>query len=338
MAKYKVKVKGLELIVRAKLSSKEKVNARQLCFFSGKNLGGLLKAELIKNNLIEYRGPVGVSLHERLKKPISKYEFWFIMEQIVDTVQRINAESLIISNIEFDIKNVYINEITKGLQFLYLPLENKQKEANILLFLEQIIYASQPMQEADTNYISRFSCFIKSLKKFDPDQVERYIQKEDRSVVNIIKGYNVSQSGYVKDMNHGIDGEEDEATDILDEAATGLLSEEAEEATGLLVEDQQPNHFASLYRCLTDEMIIINKPVFRIGKEKSYSDYFVANNDKVSRSHADIITRGEKYFIEDLNSKNKTFVNGCVIPAQQEVEIHYGDKIRIANEDFEFQS
>lgn len=30
----------------------------------------------------------------------------------------------------------------------------------------------------------------------------------------------------------------------------------------------------------------------------------MANNDKVSRSHADIITRNGKYFIIDLNSKN----------------------------------
>ena len=52
-----------------------------------------------------------------------------------------------------------------------------------------------------------------------------------------------------------------------------------------------------MYRLLTNETFMINKPVFRIGKEKSYSDYFVANNNMVSRSHADIISRGGRYFI-----------------------------------------
>lgn len=92
-----------------------------------------------------------------------------------------------------------------------------------------------------------------------------------------------------------------------------------------------------MYRLLTNETFLINKPVFRIGKEKSYSDYFVANNNMVSRSHADIIARGGRYFIVDLNSKNRTFVNETPIPAQQETEIHDGDAIRLANEEFEFR-
>lgn len=58
----------------------------------------------------------------------------------------------------------------------------------------------------------------------------------------------------------------------------------------------------------------------------------------VSRSHADIISRSGRYFIMDLNSKNRTFVNGMPIPAQQEVEIHNGDAIRLANEEFEFRT
>lgn len=111
-----------------------------------------------------------------------------------------------------------------------------------------------------------------------------------------------------------------------------------DEATGLLMEEQQTVHYASLYRLLTNEVISINKPVFRIGKERSYSDYFVANNDKVSRSHADIITRRGRYFIVDLNSKNGTYINDVPVPVQQEVEIHFGDRIRLANDEFEFRS
>ena len=118
---------------------------------------------------------------------------------------------------------------------------------------------------------------------------------------------------------------------------TGLLNNYDEEATCLLNTQCEQIHYASMYRLLTNETFLINKPVFRIGKEKSYSDYFVANNNMVSRSHADIISRGERYFIVDLNSKNKTFVNGTPILAQQETEIHDGDAIRLANEEFEFR-
>lgn len=92
-----------------------------------------------------------------------------------------------------------------------------------------------------------------------------------------------------------------------------------------------------LIRAKNNENIPVNKPVFRIGKEKSYVDYFVADNTAISRSHANIITREDKYFVLDTNSTNHTFVNGQMISSSTEVEITHGTKLRFANEDFEFQ-
>lgn len=340
MAKFKANIKECQLTVRAKLSFKEKINERQLDFFAGKYVRGLLKAKPPKRKRVDYYGPIGISLYERLKKPISKYEFLFVMEQVVDIVQRVNANSLIISNIVFDIHNVFINEITKELQFIYLPLENMQRDANIIGFMEQIIYASKPIQEADTEYVSRFVYSIKALSRFDADKIEKIIFDEDRSIVNTIKRHNVGQSGFMTDKRvdyyaHYDGGDGGEATGLLDEEATGLLNEEA---TGLLNEAMEQVHFASLFRNSTNETILINKPVFRIGKERRYSDYLVTNNDMVSRSHANIITRSDRYYIVDLDSKNRSYVNGNAIPAQQEIEIHNGDNIRLANEEFEFRT
>ena len=92
-----------------------------------------------------------------------------------------------------------------------------------------------------------------------------------------------------------------------------------------------------LLRNKNNEIINLTKPVFRIGKEKSYVDYFVRDNTAVSRSHANIITRGNKYYIVDTNSTNHTFVNEKMIPSNAETEIHHGDKIRLGNENFEFK-
>ena len=124
------------------------------------------------------------------------------------------------------------------------------------------------------------------------------------------------------------------------------MDDDDDEATGLLTEngDEMPAHritvtnvhFPTLYRVLTDEKISVNKPVFRLGKEKSYVDYFVTNNIAVSRSHADIITRGSKYYVRDLNSKNHTYINEQMIPIQIEVEIHDGDRLKLGNEEFVF--
>ena len=91
-----------------------------------------------------------------------------------------------------------------------------------------------------------------------------------------------------------------------------------------------------LLRLKNNEKITLDKPVFRIGKEKSYVDYFIGDNTAVSRSHANIITRDDGYSIMDTNSTNHTYVNGSMIQSNVEIELSDGAKIRLGNEDFEF--
>jgi len=92
-----------------------------------------------------------------------------------------------------------------------------------------------------------------------------------------------------------------------------------------------------IIRSKNNEKISLNKPVFRIGKERSYVDYFIGDNTAISRSHANFITREREYFVVDTNSTNHTFVNGEMIQSNVEVNISHGDTIRLANEDFEFR-
>ena len=99
-------------------------------------------------------------------------------------------------------------------------------------------------------------------------------------------------------------------------------------------EQQQRPH---LVRVKNNERIMVDKPVFRIGKERSYVDYFVGDNPAVSRSHANIISRDGTYFIMDTNSTNHTYVNGGMIQSNAEVKLFHGTKIRLANEEFEFR-
>lgn len=91
-----------------------------------------------------------------------------------------------------------------------------------------------------------------------------------------------------------------------------------------------------LLRIKNNERIELNKPVFRIGKERSYVDYFVSDNTAVSRSHANIINKDNEFYIVDTNSTNHTYVNGSMIQSNVETKIEHGTKIRLANEDFEF--
>lgn len=130
------------------------------------------------------------------------------------------------------------------------------------------------------------------------------------------------------------EGNDDVGTDVLDYCDEGTTVLGGDEGTTVL-KDNTPI-FPYLIRLNTFEKVFVNKPVFRIGKEKSYVDYFVMSNNAVSRIHADIVTRNNHYYIKDNNSTNHTFVNGTMIPVNQETEIYDGDALMLANEPFEF--
>lgn len=94
---------------------------------------------------------------------------------------------------------------------------------------------------------------------------------------------------------------------------------------------------AYLERTKTMEKVYINKNMFRIGKDRSHSDYTVSDNPAVSRSHATIAIKGGEYFIIDNKTTNHTYVNEKVIPSNIEMPIVHGDKIRLADEEFTFK-
>lgn len=361
--KFKVKTKDCHLVVRAKTTFGENIDEKELDRFSRVYLRGFLKPKLIKKNQIEYTGPIGTTLYERLKKPLSKRDFLFIMEQVVVAVQKLHANNMPINHLVMNIQNVYINEVTKEVQFIYMPMAVTKENVNLMEFIETIAYSVNPADEKDNEFVSRFIYFFKGLKPFNINKIETHIASEDRSVVNTIKKQNAGQSGFMTnkqqhyyehydnkseedDEQTGLLSDDDESTGILvnEDEATGLLCndeqtgllEDDDEATGLLTENKANVRFPTLYRVLTNETILINKPVYRIGKEKSYVDYFVTNNIAVSRSHADIITRGNRCFVKDLNSKNHTYINDKELPIMFEVEIHDGDKLILGNEEFVF--
>lgn len=117
---------------------------------------------------------------------------------------------------------------------------------------------------------------------------------------------------------------------------TTVLGETTEGTTVLGADMLEEPSFPYLIREKTGEKIHIDKPSFRIGKERQYCDYFIFDNSSISRSHADIITKNGRYFVMDHNSTNKTYVDGRVIPIHQEIEIFSGTKLKLANEEFTF--
>ena len=105
MIKFKVKTKDAQLRVRAKLSFDENIGFAELDAFSRKLIKGFLRSRQIKKRVIEFTGPIGISIYSRLQRPISKHDFFLIMEQVVDSVQKLNKNSFSINNNQMNISN-----------------------------------------------------------------------------------------------------------------------------------------------------------------------------------------------------------------------------------------
>ncbi|MEQ8187800.1 MAG: FHA domain-containing serine/threonine-protein kinase [Candidatus Eremiobacterota bacterium] len=77
----------------------------------------------------------------------------------------------------------------------------------------------------------------------------------------------------------------------------------------------------------------LDKTVTRIGRAPG-NDLYLDYDPQVSSRHAVITLEDKRYFIEDLGSTNKTYVNGIKIDAM--AELNSGDEIKIGNMIFNF--
>lgn len=57
----------------------------------------------------------------------------------------------------------------------------------------------------------------------------------------------------------------------------------------------------------------------------------------VSRQHARLACRGDRYYLEDLKAFNRTRVNGMPLIPHQEAEVHNGDVLRLGNVELKFE-
>ena len=91
-----------------------------------------------------------------------------------------------------------------------------------------------------------------------------------------------------------------------------------------------------LLRIKNGERIPITGNIFRLGKEEKFVDYVIHDNEAISRSHANIISRNGQYFLQDNNSTNHSFLNGQQCISNVELPLQDKASIRLGNEEFQF--
>lgn len=339
MSKLKVSIKKSTVTAMMKAGRKERINETELSQLARIKPCGIMHVTKTKKDSVIYTCPANINLTDRLKKAISKYDFFFMIEQIVIMVEDVYNNGLNVNSVRFNMDDVYINEMTKEMYFIYFPIVGGKESADIVGFIENIIYTMTPVINEDTNYISRFMYYVRSFHGFNGNAIEKYISREERAVVNVLKNKAVTMQ---QTMQQQIMQQQTMQQQIMQQVMQGSM-----DGTTVLSDDgisvqqiqqMQPvnYHFASLTRQVTGEKIELGKPSFVLGKNPEKSDYAVADNTNISRVHAVITMRNGRYYVMDQNSTNGTFINGRIIKAGQETEILPGDCLMLANEEFIF--
>ena len=195
--KISEKTADCALVVKVKTSGSEVVDVRELDRFSRMFFRCFLKPQLLKENLIEYTGPEGITLEQRMRKEITQRDFLFILEHIVVAVEKLKANNFPLYNLRMELDQIYINEKTKELQFLYAPIMGPTENSNIVDLLKAVCASARSSSESDRACVTRFLYFFRNLKMLDLGQVEAFVQREDPTVVNTVKKNNAGQSGFM---------------------------------------------------------------------------------------------------------------------------------------------
>lgn len=118
----------------------------------------------------------------------------------------------------------------------------------------------------------------------------------------------------------------------------GQISDFESEDTVVLDDNSAAGAYLEYFENGLSTKIKLTKENFMIGKLRGQCD-FVLNNNKISKMHAEFITRGTDYFVKDYNSTNGTYINGNNqrIPSNAEYQIFNGDRITLANVDMTFR-
>lgn len=376
MNKIKIKSKlGLSQLILKSLKGQQ-LNENEVYAINSNKVDGLLHLDVVQKGTsfkLIYNITGFITLQEYLKNPLNKERFARLLQNILSNLKSMERAYFNQQYLLMDFNRVMVNPATQHIYFVYVPIQFFESGTTLREFLLNIIQHSSFAPGEDTNYVKDYIKILNRGVNFSVFDLEEYINtlfgqkmysqqttecpqcysqlkkgtnycsvcgaKVTGNTGNTGKGvYNPLSEHEEKEVVEQIEHTEERRKDNTQGLSDGTTVLSADPGGTIVLGSEQldTQNYPYLIREKTGEKISVDKPSFRIGKEKKYSDYFVSDNNAVSRSHADIITRQKRYFIIDLNSTNKTYLDGRAIPIEKEVEIFSDTKLRLANEDFVF--
>lgn len=332
----------------------------------------ILFTQMDDKKYLKYNISAKVSAREFLTGTVNRKRLLGVFYSIADALTTIDEYMIDVKSILLNLDYIYVDVTTCKAYMVCLPIMDSKQNIDIHMFLKEIMFSTQLDQTENCDYVATIINYLNSSAGFNINEFKEVINKlkyeqQETPTVSIapvqIHKDNIQQTeikntysdnkvvtdqavAFEKKAEEMVQGRKETVNEVA--FSPNLNKEEPSEkdnekiygettvlGAGAVQTPMQKQPY--LVRLKNRERILLDKPVFRIGKEKSYVDYFISDNTAISRSHANIINKDEKFFVVDTNSTNHTFVNGEMIQSGAEIEILHGTKIQLANEEFEFK-
>ncbi len=322
ICKYKV-VGGVPSLV-IKGEKGQHVSEREVYAINNGEVRGLLPVQPVMKGLrfeLIFDLLDGVTLTDFLSEPISRRDFTVLLKGIVDVLHATETAVFEAQSLVLDMNYIMMDPQTGIPSFLYVPIARFDSETNLRQLLTGIVQYAAFDPSEDLSYVDEFITIVGEGVNFSRFALEEYLHKLENMKDTEREVRICSACGQVV------------AADFLFCPECGGRTVEQ---PALQPEPELPKS-PHLFREKTGEFLPVAQPECTIGKSVSRNTCPITDNPTVSRLHAAITLRGDRFCIVDRGSTNGTWVNGNRLEPHLEVPLQIGDCVQIANEMFYFQ-
>lgn len=359
MGKISYKNKKGKIIISNIITYPENVNEQKYRLILSNEIDCLLPISMRakrKQTILECTVENLMPLSQYLQGIITKQMFLEVVIKLIEIIKKCKKNNLDSKNLELENDKIFVDIENKSIKCVLWPIVTNHRYDSLFEYFKQLPYDLSFNPFEDASYLDEYRAFFETLEPFSLNNFEKIILK--LSGKEIIKGHTISgthDSGSKKkyipkrgvefdpfgsDANTSEKDNEREEEDFNEDELPptvdfGTLVLEKDPEKGTIALGQTNSIVLTLIRLKTNERILINKTNFTIGKQTA-CDLCIRDNQYISRVHAKIVIRKDKYYIIDCKSTNKTYVDEEVINPEEEFEIFNGNSIRFADEEFSF--
>lgn len=263
---------------------------------------GILLPEKFTRDVLTYNYKHLYPLNKILNKKLEKKYLHDLLLIILDTLRIIKNYKLHYHLIIVDENLVFSNVDLSEIYFIYLPIKNHGDNQNIKNLLYNILGNLKIKTDKENVLINKICNYIDT--NFNIDDIKELIKKE-----------------FITEIDYNFKNNLNNTQILIDEKYTTVLHPSL-------------NPVLVLLRDINSEEIVIRGDSYIMGKDSRKVNYCIDDNPTISREHAIIKLEVDRYYLQDLSSKNGTYLNGLRLQKNEKRELHLYDKLRLSNEDF----